>query len=61
MENPEENKTQKPSIILPLTAVECSQILDGQEFTWECKETTKGEKVVIKVYLDKMGTFLTEE
>lgn len=56
MENPEEKKSEKPEIKLPLTASEMSEILDGQEFTWQIKKEN-GKKVLIHVFLDKYGSY----
>jgi hypothetical protein len=57
METPEENKIKKPEIKLPLTASEMSQILDGQEFTWQIKKEN-GDKTTVHVFLDKYGSYL---
>ena len=43
MESPEE-KSVKPELNLPITANEASQLLDGQEFTWQL-EFENGKKV----------------
>jgi hypothetical protein len=59
MEHPEEKKSDKPEIKLPLTAVEMSEILDGQEFTWQIKKEN-GNKVLIHVFLDKYGSYMEE-
>jgi hypothetical protein len=59
MEHPEEKKSDKPEIKLPLTAVEMSEILDGQEFTWQIKKEN-GDKVLIRVFLDKYGSYMEE-
>ena len=57
METPEENKIKKPEIKLPVTASEMSQILDGQEFTWQIKKEN-GDKTTVHVFLDKYGSYL---
>ena len=59
MEHPEQKKSDKPEIKLPLTAVEMSEILDGQEFTWQIKKEN-GDKVLIRVFLDKYGSYMEE-
>ena len=59
MEHPEEKKSDKPEIKLPLTAVEMSEILDGQEFTWQIKKEN-GDKGLIRVFLDKYGSYMEE-
>ena len=60
MENPEEKKSVKPEIKLPLSASEMSEILDGQEFTWQIKKEN-GDKILIHVFLDKYGSYLEEQ
>ena len=53
-------KKDKPKIEIPLTPIELSQILDGEEFTWECKDINNNEKVTVLAYLDKGGIFVQE-
>tara|TARA_Y100000590_G_scaffold414070_1_gene510610 strand:+ start:25336 stop:25569 length:234 start_codon:yes stop_codon:yes gene_type:complete len=60
MEHPEEKKSEKPQIKLPLTATEMSELLDGQEFTWQIKKED-GDKILIHVFLDKYGSYLEEQ
>lgn len=60
MEHPEEKKSEKPEIKLPLTASEMSEILDGQEFTWQIKKEN-GDKTTVHVFLDKYGSYLEEQ
>ena len=60
MENPEEKKSVNPEIKLPLTASEMSEILDGQEFTWQIKKEN-GDKTTVHVFLDKYGSYLEDQ
>jgi hypothetical protein len=59
MESPEE-KSVKPELDLPITANEASQLLDGQEFTWQL-EFENGKKTTVHVYLDKYGSYLENQ
>tara|TARA_R100001463_G_scaffold81001_4_gene135460 strand:- start:1383 stop:1562 length:180 start_codon:yes stop_codon:yes gene_type:complete len=59
METPE-IKSVKPELDLPITAGEASQLLDGQEFTWQL-EFENGKKTTVHVYLDKYGSYLEKQ
>ena len=60
MENQVKEKVSKPKIEVPLTSIELSQILDGEEFTWECKDVNTNETVTVLAYLDSGGIFVQE-
>jgi|10_taG_2_1085330.scaffolds.fasta_scaffold290697_2 hypothetical protein len=54
-------ETKSPTIEVPLSSIEMSQIRDGVKFTWECTEKHTGEKITVIAYYDKAGDYITEE